>query len=322
LSTDAVLSRTGLPYKRPTGSTFSAFGFLTRADFDLPADEAVDAGDANLEPLELRLVEPNELETTAVAPRILRHLAEFDGCPYAALEGPEGELFIHYGSRARFHLLPKDGVLRCAPANLDDPLWQRVLLDTVLWTTSYALGSVLIHAAAVETRAGVVALLSPSGGGKTTLAAELLSRGAGLVADDVVTLRSRSNALLAFPGPPVINLPGALDPARIPGAVPIAEIGGETWVRVERRAPRPAPLKALVMLDRTADRVATERIDATTLSALPFAVGIPTSDDRTAGTFEVLGELAARTPVLEVRGAPSSSAADLGESLLEALECL
>ena len=67
------------------------------------------------------------------------------------LEGADGDVLIRYGHRAFFHLSADRRVLRCAPTERDDPIWQRVLLDTVLWTASLLRGYELLHASAVQT---------------------------------------------------------------------------------------------------------------------------------------------------------------------------
>ena len=81
------------------------------------------------------------------------------------------------GTARIFHLSTDGRVLRCAPTDRDDPIWQRVLLDTVLWTVSLLRGYEQLHASAVRTADGVIAFTAGSGGGKTSLAAEFLRRG-------------------------------------------------------------------------------------------------------------------------------------------------
>jgi hypothetical protein len=120
--------------------------------------------------------DPQTLFTLTGDPRFLRHLVAYEGCPFATLEGASGDLLFHFGPQALFHLEADRRRLNCAFARPDDRLSQRVLLDTVLWTTSLQVGFELLHASAVATDRGVLAFVADQGGGKTTLAAEFLRR--------------------------------------------------------------------------------------------------------------------------------------------------
>jgi hypothetical protein len=85
-----------------------------------------------------------------------------------------------------------------------------VVLDSVLFTVALLQGYEALHAGAVATPDGVIAITSAAGGGKSTLLAALLQRGLALMADDVLVLESRgTEATLAHPAAPLMTVPAA-----------------------------------------------------------------------------------------------------------------
>jgi len=303
------------------GSRLSAFGLEIEADFALPGMHP--PSQSSLEAsLALRLVEQSELAPLGGEKRILRHLHVFDDCPYAMLEGSAGDMFIRYGRRALFHLSADRRLLRCAPAARDDPTWQRVLLDTVLWTVSLLRGFELLHASAIGTPRGVVAFVAISGGGKTSLAAEWLRRGSSLFCDDILALEDSNGEVVGHPGPPLLNLPGELAPDSVGDAQVIAELGDEQWVAVNAPSAVPQPLAAVVLIERAAGREARcSPVVGTTLTLLPHAVGLTHVAERPERRFQLFGKVVATTPVLSLTADPSvptSALADLIEDELAA----
>jgi hypothetical protein len=300
-----------------TGFGLSAFGLEVSSDFPLPG--AAPGGDPAAADLALWLVPQDELVPLMREARVLRLLHAFDGCAYAMLEGPQGDHLLLYGHRGAMHLSADRTVLRCAPSTVDDPHWQRVLLDTVLWTVSLLTGFELLHASAVDTAAGVVAFSAVSGGGKSSLAAEYLRRGAAFFSDDIVALDDSGDRVSAHPGPAVMNVPGRVDPAEVGGTV-IAEIGDERWVEVAAPALGSRPLAAIVLVDRApGHEAACTRIDGTTLDLLPHGLGLPHLEGRDRRRFEVFGRVAAETPLLHLTAnldVPPAALADLVDAAL------
>jgi hypothetical protein len=129
-----------------------------------------------------------------------------DGAPFVVERGVAGDhRFVHGappdqhgapsdGTRAVHHLSPDASVLQCAPSDPSEPSWWRVVLDSVLFTVALLQGYEALHAAAIATPDGVIAITAATGGGKSTLLSELLGRGLALMADDVLVLESRGDA--------------------------------------------------------------------------------------------------------------------------------
>jgi hypothetical protein len=291
----------------------NAFGLDIEADFELPG--ALPCTGPRLErDLWLRRVPWDEVQPAAETPATLRYLHIFDGAPYVMLEGVAGEMLVRYGQRALFLLSADRRILQCAPTAADEPTWQRVLLDTVLWTVSLLQGFELLHASAVKTEDGIVAFVAVSGGGKTSLAAEYVRRGAPLFCDDILALDQSNGRVIGFPGPPLMNLPRQLNPNALAGGRVIADFGEERWVRVNGSSPSPEPLTAVVLVDRAVGlEAACSAIQTTSLALLPHAVWLPHLADRMQKRFELFGAVASTTQVLRLTADPSVPAGQLAD---------
>jgi hypothetical protein len=303
---------------REGASELNAFGLAIECDFTLPVAEPATGG----RELSLRLTDKDELAALASEPRSLRYLHVLDDCPYAMLEGPDGDVLICYGHRALFHLSTDGRVLRCAPTERDDPVWQRVLLDTVLWTVSLLRGYEQLHASAVRTTDGVVAFIAARGGGKTSLAAEFLRRGAALYTDDILALEQRDAVVIGHCGPALMNLPRHLVPELADEINFLADFGVEQWVRVQRPSLSAEPLTALVIISRAAGRdTRCVQAESAVLPLLAHIVGFPYLE-RERSRFELYASLALTTPVLELTADLAVSSAELADLVEERVASL
>lgn len=300
----------------------NAYGLQIESDFRLPGTEPV-AHDRRSRPA-LRITQ----DDAAAVPkpegeaRFLRHLYAYNGVAYAMLEGPDGDALFLYGPHVRLHLSADHRELRCVVGRPEDFGWQRVLLDTVLWSVSLLRGFELLHASAVQTRHGVLALIAPTGGGKSSLAAEFLRRGAALFADDIVALAQASGGeVIAYPGPQLMNVPSAVDPDGLPGAVPLHRFGDETWMNLRSGPTDAQPLSCAVLVDRFPDAgLECVTIEATTLTLLPHMRFLPDRHDRPRRRFMLSSALAADTRVLRLTADPSVPPAQLADRLEQTLE--
>jgi hypothetical protein len=95
---------------------------------------------------------------------------------------------------------------------------ERFLFAQVLPLAAVLQGLDVVHAGAVAWDGGVIALVGPSGAGKTTLATRLVARGAMLVTDDALALEMTDAHIVAHPGPPFVAI-AAGDAALAEGAL-------------------------------------------------------------------------------------------------------
>lgn len=296
--------------------SLSAFGLDVRANFSLPGAHPVPRerqGFAGLPKLSIEMVNPEALPSIDGEPRYLRNLQCYDGKAFAMLEGAGGDALFLYGRNVTLHLSSDLEVLRCAAPAEGDRAWQRVLMDTVLWTVGLLRGYELLHASAVETVGGVVAFVSGMGGGKTSLAMEWIKRGAVLFADDIVALDDRTGAVLGYPGPPLMNVPASQE-GSLPEAVTLARFGDERWVQLDTRSRAPAQLSAIVIVHRAPGEVARcDPIAASSLGLLPYAVSLPHLESRARRRFELLSAAAQSTPMLRLGADPAVPPAQLAD---------
>ncbi len=242
-----------------------------------------------------------------------------DGRDFAIERGIGNDFRLTQEQGAAFHLDRDARVISCSPDTETDPVSQRLLLDTVLWTTALLHNLELIHAGAVQHGVGVFGVLAESGSGKSSLVLELIRRGHALFCDDVLSLDRGTDGLVVHPGPPLMNLPAGSGSA-MPSILPIARIDGEDWVRVSNAARTPAPLVHLFLLARADGmerRVAA--LEATALDLLPHALMHGLVNDEPRRTFELCSELAAGVPVSRIEADLAASPevlADLVENAL------
>lgn len=160
-----------------------------------------------------------------------------------------------------YRLMPSRTLLDCAPPPDTRPWrWQRVLLGSVLPLAAVLRGYEALHASAVEIDGKAVAVVARTGGGKTSVALNLVARGAGFLCDDVLAVETRGDhEVLAHPGPGVANV--RHDEARRLEGVgcALAKLGeDEDGIRAElRRTEGPVPLERVYFLERGATDVAS-----------------------------------------------------------------
>lgn len=232
--------------------SYAAFGLALRSSFPLPG-MAPARGDG-LPSITLALETPAELQAAwseALASSPWRGRLG-DGQDFTIEWGVGGDLLFTYGERAFFRLDASRARLGCAPRDPSALDWQRVLLSRILPSVSVANGREALHASAVETPLGVVAVAAPSGMGKSTLASELVLRGWPLFADDVLVLCLETETVVAHPGSPHMNLaseaPGAARPEGL-GTV-LGTLAGERWIAVRGASREARPVAAVVLLER------------------------------------------------------------------------
>jgi hypothetical protein len=134
--------------------------------------------------------------------------------------------------------------------------WQRLLIAQALPFAAVLRGLEVLHASAVVADREAVAILGPSGAGKTSLALALCGRGARFLADDVLAVELGEEMLVGHPGAAVAGVEradadGMLGSGQLRRQDVLAVNSRERVVRITEAAPA-APLRSLFFLDRRA----------------------------------------------------------------------
>ena len=225
------------------------------------------------------------------------------------------------------------------------------MLDSVLFTVALLQGYEALHASAVATPDGAIAITAASGGGKSTLLSELLAHGLTLAADDVLVLEPSGTDAppLAHPAPPLMTVPATrlprlgaassspetgspeagppearsaavADPTQAGPPEAICALGDERWIPVPAH-PEPLPLKALVVLNRRPGLATGLHRAARPLAVLMGSLlRFPRVSERERTRFEVAGAIAAHVPIWQLDADPSVAPETLAGLLLA--ECL
>jgi Mrp family chromosome partitioning ATPase len=161
-----------------------------------------------------------------------------------------------------------------------------------------------LHASAVRTASGTLAVLGRSGAGKSTVAAALVSAGGSLQADDACAIDADGRL---WPGPPFLRLADRAQATAVPGKT-VGEYDGKAVVRPSRWDPRPTDIAAVVALDPGVDRslTVTPADSRGALRMLLANVRAPAAlaDLRRETQLRALSALAGRTRVARLSYAP------------------
>jgi hypothetical protein len=166
-------------------------------------------------------------------------------------------------------------------------------------------GACVLHASAVRSNGVALAIVGPSGMGKSTMAAWLCSVGAGFVSDDVLHVRLSSDDVVCHQGPRDLRLRrGAIELIeRLDPISASASPDGRTSIEMPA-VQEPLPLAAVVVprLSRVADELLVERLPLREalcrLAANPRVAGWQTPGP-VHRQFRLLAELARRVPVFD-----------------------
>ena len=91
-------------------------------------------------------------------------------------------------------------------SNAKDRIIQLYIVGTVMAVLLYQRDLLVLHASAVEIDSYAVAFMGETGYGKSSTAAALISRGHGIVTDDVTSVRIDTGAVSVSPGYPQLKL--------------------------------------------------------------------------------------------------------------------
>jgi hypothetical protein len=193
----------------------------------------------------------------------------------------------------------------------------------VIPTVAVLRGYEALHASALQTPHGAIALLAPSGTGKTTLALELMARGCRLIGDDILALSAGEEGVLAHPAPPHMNLdPEAADHAAREGLVEsLACLGEEQWVTARQSATEARPLSAVFLLARSPQTALGLRdLPPSPLRLAPYMLGVRADADRRRDRFGLYGTLSSQAALFELSFGAEDSPEALAGTILHAVE--
>lgn len=174
------------------------------------------------------------------------------------------------------------------------------LLNIVLGTALTLQGEEPLHSTALDLDGRAIGLLGPSGAGKSSLAAYLVSQGAGLITDDMLRLTFSGERPRAHAGPYRLKL--LEDSARrfLPAAAAdgfFNAFSGKVMVRpgpMRRTAEDPVPVAALYSLGDMPRLPSTETVRAVKLSGMELIRVVLASamDDRNATPVRLARQMA------------------------------
>jgi len=294
---------------------YAAYGLQLRSSFRLVGMQP-SAGEG-LPPLELDLLPTRTpgLTLNTAAPPVWSGLLG-DGTRLTIERDTRGRTVFSNGGRAQFQLDRTGMRLACAPAEAG-PAWQRTLLGKVLPSISVMRGYEALHAAALLSPWGAVAIAAPSGMGKTTLALELARRGWPLISDDVLALACTSAGVLAYPGTPHMNL--AHDPAIEPPrdiARTLALLAGERWLAARRTARQARHLRTICLLERGPGlTLNAQTLRRSPLPLSPYMLGLQGDETRERRRFSLYADLADSANLVRLTGDETASPGDLADLL-------
>jgi hypothetical protein len=232
-----------------------------------------------------------------------------DGAPVEAdlLAAPGTGYLMSGRPGGHFRISRRGDSVRCAPWPDEGWRWQRYLFGRVIPFAATLHGLEPLHASAVELGGAAVALLAAPGVGKTTIAADLVLRGARLIADDVAVVEVSEGKPVLHPGPPLMSVRTIPRPLFGPGELAslgqaLGADGGSVRLAVGR-VERPLPLRLVYLLRRgdaapvrleTCHRAEPARLLAATFN---FALRDP---DRLRRLLDVAAVLAATVAQIRV----------------------
>jgi hypothetical protein len=294
---------------------YVAYGLALHSTFELPGMRPT--GVEGLPALALELVSPAELLDVwsgADGPPAWRGRLS-DGVDLSIERGRDGDTLLVHGSHASHRLDASMQTLAVSP-RCPGPAWQRALLTKVLPIVSIMRGYEALHAGAVDSPWGAVAVAAPTGTGKTTLALELMRRGWPLLSDDVLALAATPHGVVAFPGVPQMNVSRtAPEVGRT-----LAQLADERWIAVRDAAREPCPVCAIVLLERGRGSALELRVlPSSPLPLTPYMLGLPDELAREAGRFELYADLMGQATLMRLRCPDSVHPRDLADAIERAL---
>ncbi|HEX8646039.1 MAG TPA: hypothetical protein VF715_04010 [Thermoleophilaceae bacterium] len=269
------------------------------------------------------LVAPEEIDAGWPETGVERMLEERFGSaePERAIDAHPTAGFRLYAEHFGLaRLSPSGDRILCSPPDVEPWNWQRFLVGRILPWAAVLRGLEAFHASAVAVGGRAFAFVGPTGAGKTSLAIQLVARGARFLTDDVLALERGGGGLVAHPGAAIASVRPSEREA-IPAATWDglgAELGhsGKTYLALERA--EAAPLGAVYFLRAgSASGPAiepVERPDPRMLLASTFVLGVRTPE-RLRNQLDVCAALVRDVPLFWLGIDPAAGSRRLAEAV-------
>jgi hypothetical protein len=218
-------------------------------------------------------------------------------------------------------LSPSGDRILCSPPDVEPWNWQRFLVGRILPWAAVLRGFEVFHASSVVVDGRAIAFVGATGAGKTSLAIQLVTRGAGFLTDDVLALDHDGGSLMAHPGAAIASVRPAEreaisdDTWRSLGS----ELGhsGKTYVSVPREE-RAVPLGAVYFLRASGGPTieTLERPDPRLLLASTFVMNVRTPE-RLRNQLDVCAAIVQHVPLFWLEIETGTGARRLAERVEE-----
>jgi hypothetical protein len=320
----AAEARAGVGPARSGRWRSRAFGLEIEGNFPAPGLPRSTAGPSGPR-TRVELATPDELDRDWPTDEAERLVEEFMGGRTAArtIDRHPGAGYRLYARHFGLARISREGArVVCAPPDVAPWRWQRFLVGRILPWASLLRGNEVFHASAVRLGDGAVAVIGPSGAGKTSIAVQLVLRGAGFLTDDVLALERTGGEVLAHPGASIASVrPSERDAIPRASWRALGSVLGhheKTYVELPREA-EPWPLRAIYYLvpgeDAPTGEIAPMAPDPRQLLASTFVLSVRTPE-RLRNQLDVCADLARTARAYTATVDPRMGAATLAEAIL------
>jgi hypothetical protein len=254
--------------------------------------------------------EPSECPHAPPPGRILAEISE-DGFGFwlaEALDHPDAWT-LRYAGICEARLDRRRCIITVHRAPEADPGLIPIFVEgNILAHALAADGLLALHASAVEVDGRALAIIGPSGMGKSTLAALLCAADAGLVSDDVLRVDSGDPGPVCFPGTRALRLrPAAASLAGEINATAVDETAdGRTKVVPIRRADAPLPLESAIVPEPSREAKTLEVTRLGAIDGLKQLISHPRlvawqAPEQIGRLFQLTAEVAPRLRIYRAR---------------------